>query len=123
MRRWALAILLGYVAVFGVPLPKSPTTSPTTRVTAAIYVYEKDAGPVPVGVYAGIDKLNRRGVPASLFEDDTTDGTGETPEQFKPALAAAKARSIPSLVVLSGTAAINVVEKPQTEADVLEAVP
>ena len=123
MRRWALAILLAYIAVFGLPVPKKQTTPPNTTVTGVVYVYEKDDSPVPVGVYAGIDKLNRRGILASLFEDDTVDGTGETPEQYKPALAAAKARSIPSLVVLSGTAAVNVVEKPQTEADVLEAVP
>lgn len=101
----------------------SPLDKPST-VTAAVYVYEKDAGPVPSGVYAGIEKLNReKNILASLFEDDTVDGNGETPEQYKPALDAAKAKSIPSLVVLSGTTAINVVEKPQTETDILEAIP
>lgn len=105
--------------VFDLPLPNNPTT-----ITAAVYVYEKDDGPVPVGVYAGIEKLNReKNILASLFEDDTVDGTGETPEQYKPALAAAKAKSIPSFVVLSGTTAVNVVEKPQTEAEIWEAVP
>lgn len=96
---------------------------PSTTVTSAVYVYEKDAGPVPVGVYTGIEKLNRdTQILASLFEKDTVDGTGETPEQYKPALAAANARSIPALVVLSGTTTVTVVEKPQTETEILEAV-
>lgn len=100
-------------------------TLPTpTTVTAAVYVYEKDDGPVPTGVYSGIEKLNReKNILASLFEDDTVDGNDETPEQYKPALDAAKAKSIPSLVVLSGTTAIAVVEKPQTEQEILEAIP
>jgi hypothetical protein len=94
------------------------------NVTAAVYVYEKDDGPVPVGVYSGIEKLNReKDILASLFEKDTVDGTGETPEQYKPALVAAKAKSIPSLVVLSRTNAVRVLEKPQTETEILEAVP
>jgi hypothetical protein len=104
--------------VFDLPLLNKPTT-----ITAAVYVYEKDEGPVPVGVYSGIEKLNReKQILATLFEKDTVDGTGETPEQYKPALAAAKTKSIPALVVLSGTNTVAVVEKPQTEADVLEAV-
>lgn len=104
--------------VFKPPFPNKPT------VTAAVYVYEKDDGPVPSGVYAGIEKLNReKNILASLFENDTVDGTGETPEQYKPALAAVQNLSIPALVVLSGTNAIRVVEKPQTETEVWEAVP
>lgn len=99
--------------------PLKPST-----VTAAVYVYEKDDGPVPTGVYAGIEKLNReKNILASLFEDDTVDGNGETPEQYKPALDAARAKSIPSLVVLSGTTVVSVVEKPQTETEILEAIP
>lgn len=105
------------------PAPTPAPVSPST-VTAAVYVYEKDDGPVPPGVSAGIDRLNReRNITASLFEDDTVDGTGETPDQYKPALAAAKAKSIPSLVVLAGTNAVKVVEKPTTAEQILGAVP
>lgn len=117
-----ILIVLGLLKVdFGVVFDL-PLNSPTT-LTAAVYVYEKDEGPIPVGVYAGIEKLNtEKNIVASIFEKDTIDGTGETPEQFKPALVAAKARSIPSLVILSGTTAINIVEKPQTEEEILEAI-
>lgn len=115
-------IVLGLLKFdFGIvfDLPNSPST-----VTAAVYVYEKDDGPVPVGVYVGIEKLNReKNILASLFEDDTVDGNGETPEQYKPALDAARTKSIPSLVVLSGTTAVAIVEKPETEEDILEAIP
>jgi hypothetical protein len=91
--------------------------------TAAVYVYEKDDGPIPPGVLSGIDRLNReRNLVASLFEDDSTDGTGEVPEQYRPALAAAKAALIPALVVLSGTTAVKVVPKPLTEEQVMGAV-
>jgi len=101
-------------------LPKNKPSS----ITAAVYVYEKDDGPIPVGVYAGIEKLNlQKNILASLFEKDTVDGTGDTPDQYKPALDAAKAKTIPSLVVLSGTNILTIVEKPQTESDILEAVP
>lgn len=119
-----ILIILGLLkfdlgTLFELPIPDQPTT-----VTAAVYVYEKDDGPVPSGVYVGIEKLNReKNILASLFEDDTVDGTGETPEQYKPALEAARAKSIPSLVVLSGTNVITVVEKPQTEKEILEAIP
>lgn len=95
-----------------------------TTVTSVVYVYEKNEGAVPVGVYTGIEKINReKQILASLFERDTVDGTGETPEQYKPALAALQSKNIPALVVLSGTTAISIVEKPQTEEEVLEAVP
>lgn len=100
-------------------LPIKPST-----VITAVYVYEKDDGPVPVGVHTGIEKLNiQKNILASLFEKDTVDGTGDTPEQYKPALAAAKSKSIPSLVVLSGTNIVAIVEKPQTESEILEAIP
>lgn len=105
------------------PAPTPAPVSPST-VTAAVYVYEKDDGPIPPGVAAGIDRLNReRKIVASLFEDDTVDGTGETPDQYKPALAAAKSKCIPSLVVLAGTNAIKVVDRPKTADDVVGAVP
>lgn len=120
-----ILIILGFLkfdlgALFNLP----SINKPSTVVTEAVYVYEKDDGPVPSGVYTGIEKLNReKNILASLFEEDTVDGTGETPEQYKPALNAARAKSIPSLVVLSGTNVVALVEKPQTESEILEAIP
>lgn len=138
-----LFILAGLVILAGtpvLPVPVTPWTWPVPvvdpydpddpddpvspdTVTAAVYVYEKDDGPVPVGVSAGIDKLNReKKLTASLFEKDTVDGTGQVPGQYRPALDAAKAKAIPSLVVLAGTNAIKVVEKPKTQEDIIGAV-
>lgn len=105
------------------PAPAPAPANPST-VTAVVYVYEKDESAIPVGVTSGINRLNReRKVRATLFERDTVDGSGKTPEQYKPALDAARRESIPSLVVLSGTSVIRVVKAPKTEADVLGAVP
>lgn len=105
-----------------VTLPSSPVVAPS--VSAVVYVYEKDETAIPVGVSSGINKLNRdKKVVASLFERDTVDGTGQTPDQFKPALEAARRESIPSLIVLSGTSVVKVVKSPKTETEVLGAVP
>jgi len=97
--------------------------SPFATATAATYVYEKDDGGVPPPVAAALDKLNRErpGFVASPFEDDTVDGAGETPEQYKVAKDAAK--KLPSLVVQAGTKVLKVVEDPKTLEQVMEAVP
>lgn len=103
------------------PGPQPPDTPP--KVTAVTYVYEKDETPVPAPVQAALNRLNReRGITATLFEDDTTDGRNEVPEQYKTALAAAKESGLPSLVVQAGDKVISVVNAPTTEAQVLEAV-
>lgn len=102
---------------------KLPVPVIVSPATAAVYVYEKNDGPIPPGVASGIDKLNReKSVIASLFEDDTVDGDGDVPDQYKPALEAAKQSSIPSLVVLSGTSVVRVVKSPKTEEEVTGAV-
>lgn len=101
-----------------VPAPVNPST-----ITSITYVYEKDTGPVPPAVASALDRINReKKIPATLFEEDTVDGTGKTPAQYKPALDAARAASIPSLVVLSGTAVVKVVKAPKAESDVLSSV-
>lgn len=89
--------------------------------TAVTYVYEKDETAVPAPVKAAINTLNKQGIVATLFEDDTVDGTGETPEQYKVPLAAAKEATLPALVVTAGSKVIRVVKNPKTEAEVLEA--
>lgn len=137
----AWAFLLGLLLLAGtpvLPLPSGPLLVPApapapspapgpvspNKATAAVYVYEKDESAIPVGVTAGINKLNReKKITATLFEKDTVDGSGQTPDQYKPALDAAKRESIPSLVVLSGTAVVKVVKAPKTEAEVLSSIP
>jgi hypothetical protein len=93
------------------------------KATAATYVHEKDATAIPSAVMAALDKLNRRGIVATVFEADTTDGTGETPEQYKVPLAAAKESGLPSLVVMGGATVLKVLKAPITEGEVLEAAP
>lgn len=133
LRRSSKDTLIALVLVAGSPLLpvsgrewkveiKSPVVSPA--VSAVVYVYEKDEASIPVGVSSAINRLNReRSIVASIFERDTVDGTGQTPDQFKPALDAAKRESIPSLIVLSGTSVVKVVKSPKTETEVLGAIP
>jgi len=54
---------------------------------------------------------------------DTVDGDGEVPDQYKVAAAAAKEAGMPALVVVAGDKALRVVKDPETQAEVMEAVP
>ena len=91
---------------------------------AAVYVYEKDDGPIPTYVTVAINKLNReRQILATLLEADTTDGDGDVPEQYRSALDAARKAGLPSLVALAGRTVIRVTPRPGSEAAVMEAVP
>lgn len=109
--------------------PTTPTTpvDPTTKATAAVYVYLK--GPngsanVPAAVMGTLNRLNReKKITATLFEQDTTDGTDDVPEQYKIPLAEAKKLGLPCLVVMAGSTVLKVVKAPTTEAQVWEAVP
>lgn len=117
-------VLLGGVPLPTVPWPVPPIVAPSAPATGAVYVYEKDESPVPVGVTVALNRLNReRKIVATLLEADTTNGTGVVPAQFKPALDAAKAAGLPCLVVVAGSAVLRVVPAPATEAAVMEAVP
>lgn len=102
-------------------LPNFPSIVAPTQPTAVTYVYEKDAGGIPSGVASGISKLNAQGILATTFEEDTTDGSGETPEQYKAAKEAATKAGLPALVVQAGNVATKVVKGPTTEQHVLEA--
>jgi hypothetical protein len=92
--------------------------------TAAVYVYEKDAGGVPPFVTVAVNRLNRdRKVVATLLEDDTTDGNGDVPEQYRAALDAARKAGLPAIVALAGRTVIRVTPRPSSETAMMEAVP
>ena len=124
--RTLLLLAAGLVLLAGplptIPWPVSIVTAPAAA-TAAVYVYEKDQTAVPTGVVVGLNRLNRdRGIVATLLEADTVDGMGEIPEQYRPALAAAKDRGLPALVVLSGSTVLSVVQAPADSDAVTGAV-
>lgn len=131
--REIVLLIAGLILLGGVPtLPAIPWPTPTTRppvvapgpATAAVYVYEKDSSGVPPGVTVGLDRLNReRRIVASLLEADATNGGGDVPTQFRPALDAARGRGLPALVVLSGSAVAAVVPAPTTAEQIVGAVP
>lgn len=125
----AVIIAAGLVLIFGLPpipavlWPDVVVATPELA-TAAVYVYEKDDGAVPVGVTVGLNRLNReRGIVATLLEADSTDGGGDVPEQYQEALAAAKASGLPCLVVLAGSTVLSVTPAPADADAILRAVP
>lgn len=103
-------------------LPAATTTAGPA--TAVVYVYEKDATAVPPGVTVGLNRINReRQVLATLLEADATDGDGDVPDQYRPALEAAKPKGLPALVVLSGSTVLAIVPDPKDADVVVRAVP
>ena len=126
---WWKALLLG-VAIYlassglsfsGCKLPSWAIPTLHSPVTAVTYVYEKDDGDVPVAVRVAFDLLNRKGITANPFEDDTRDGNNEVPDQYKVALEAANKAGLPSLVATAGQKVIRVVKAPTKVEEVLEA--
>jgi hypothetical protein len=122
-------IAAGLVLIFGLPtLPSiqwpSVVVATPELATAAVYVYEKDESAIPVGVTVGLNRLNReRHIVATLLEADTTDGSGDVPDQYREALAAATASGLPALVVLSGTTVLSVTPAPEDAEAIVRAVP
>lgn len=103
--------------------PVKPPPPPPKPVTAVSYIYEKDETVPPTPVLVAFDKLNReKKIVATTFDDDTVDGTGQTPAQYTAALAAARVSGLPALVVMSGTEVVRVVKDPRTAEAVTEAI-
>jgi len=91
-----IALILLMVFLASLSQKPGPLPFPTTKVTAVTFVYEKDKHVVPPPVLAALNKLNReKGIVATVFEQDTVDGAGEVPEQYKATLAAAKEADAP----------------------------
>jgi hypothetical protein len=118
---WLALIVGGLMLLNGGKLPV-PTVRPQ-KATAVTYVYEKDVTAVPVPVLVAINRLNReKKVVASHFEEDTTDGDEQVPDQYRVPLKAAQDAGLPSLVVTAGEKVLKVVKDPKTEQQVMEAV-
>lgn len=111
---WLLLIGVGLLLLGGGPI------SSLHKVTAVTYVHDEKAA-IPTGVSAAINELNTKGIVASCFPDDATDGDDQVPDQYKVTLPAAKAVGIPSLVVQSGAKVLRTVKAPTTKQQVLEA--
>jgi len=101
-------------------VPVAPV--PTVKVTAAVYVYEKDEGSVPAPVLAAISVLNGQGILATTFERNTVNGAGKTPTQYVAALEAAERTGLPCLIIMVGGTVTKIVKAPRTAAEVMEAV-
>lgn len=92
--------------------------------TAATYFYDDKQTGIPVPVKNAIANLNAAGIMATNHEVDTTDASGDVPEQYKVSLPAAKEVGLPALVVMGGQRVLRVlkVTETTTEQDIMEAV-
>lgn len=112
--------------------PPKPPDNTKKKVAKVTYVYEKDHNAVPRPVSAALQRINREHaglIVASEFEDDTVDGDGDTPDQFKNALRVSRnfgspgQAGVPILVVEAADGTIlNTVKAPTTEKQVMEAI-
>jgi len=121
-----LGLLLGLCLMTGcefptttqpLPTPSQPTAPAIVRLT---YVYEKDQGGIPPALAAAISdaELSSGSVRVGVFEEDSTTGAGNVPEQFRRAKEAADKYGKPCLVAESADAVVRVRLKPQGKADV-----
>ena len=119
-------LILHRVTVGGVPDDPfdPPILPPNLKPNQVTFVFEKDETSVPRPVAAALRSLNddSSGIVAAEFEQDTVDGDGQVPDQYKIALAAAREAGLPALVVQSGDVVVRVVRNPQTAEQVLEAI-
>lgn len=117
------AAILTVAFVASDPIKSVAPPAPATA-TSVTYVYEKDDTNPPAQVASALNRLNReKKIIATMFEDDTKDGSGEVPDQYRVPLAAALEAGLPALVVTNGETVLTVVKAPTTEAQVLEATP
>lgn len=86
------------------------------------YVYEKDDGAVPAYVASALSKINEQGINANPVDDDTRDGDGQIPDQYKAAFEAASKDGTPLLVSTSKGKVLRKVKSPKTEDEVLGVV-
>lgn len=105
------------------PVKPDPTkpVEPSTKATAATYFILKGT-PLNQEIVYALDKLNAQGIRATLALDNTKDGTGDIPDQYKVSLPAARQAGLPALVVMAGEKVMRVVKSPKNEADVIGAI-
>jgi len=107
------------------PPTNPPVEPPTTKATAAVYIYEKDQSSIPRPVAAALQAINADaslGITASEFEQNSTTGLNQVSAQYRVALERARKEGLPCLVVMGGGAVLRVVDDPKTESEVMEAI-
>lgn len=105
------------------PKPDDKPVEPvTTKPTAAIYFYEKDQTAIPPYVSAGLNQINRKGIDATLFEVDTTNGKSTIPERFRVPHSEAVKAGVPVLIVMAGTTVTKIIKAPKSIEEITGAV-
>lgn len=105
-------------------VPDKPPVDPVLVIDRVTYVYEKDQNIAPKPVSFALHRLNTeyKNVIATHFEQDSTDGDDDVPDQYKIALESARKAGLPALVIQAGSRVVKVIKSPTTEAQVMDAV-
>lgn len=102
--------------------PVQPVEPAPSKPTSVIYFYEKDQTSVPGYVQAALNKINRQGVDAVLYEIDTRGKDGQVQPRFKVAHERAIKEGVPVLIVMTGETVSKVIKSPKSEAEMLGAI-
>ena len=89
------------------PVKPDVPVDPSTKVTSVTYVYEKDQGGIPNHVSTALNRINRESnftITATIFEDDSTNGPGNVPAQYKSTYEAAKKEGLPAEIDVTPSA-------------------
>jgi hypothetical protein len=108
-----IAMLLANAGVL--PIPGVTTNGKTTM---AVVVYESSEQPIAPYAMAARDRIEAAGIEYRITDKDVETGDGQTPVELKPAIDAAKAAGLPSLVMQAGEAVQRVVPFPK-DADAI----
>ena len=90
----------------------------TGKTTMAVVVYESSEQPIAPYAMAARDRIEAAGIEYRITDKDVETGDGQTPAELKPAIDAAKAVGLPSLVIQAGETVQRVVPFPQ-DADAI----
>jgi hypothetical protein len=122
-KKFAIAAILFCIFMAAKEAGLTPNLLTPKDVTQATYVYDDDDGNVPAEVDAALTEISDdTDIVATPFDKDQVNGEGDTPTQYRVALAAAKEVGLPALVIQSGDEVIRVIEAPTTRDQVMEAI-
>lgn len=112
------------VSGLATPPDAPPVDTNPERIDRATYIYEKDQNNIPRPVSFALQRLNNeyKDVIATEMEEDSTDGDGQVPDQYRIALEAARKAGLPALVIQAKLKVIKVLKDPKSEAEVMDAV-
>ena len=92
------------------------------KVDKVVIVDETSQGGMEPYISEAFAKLNEQDIETRYTDPDVRTGTGDIPEDVKPAIEAANSHGLPAMVVLSGETVLKVLDLPKTAESICEEV-